>query len=184
MRPRIWIIILATVFVSAAVFAQSKGQAPYKTPVARLSYHNSWPVHEQEGSPDICFALYSDGYYQMRRQATRWRVEVVQGTLPQTERVHLEQMLNAPDFESSNRPIGSMVRQGAEDFAAEILRAGAIRQFTWIDPDRQRPFPASASKVVDWLQHFKAEGATPLNLGERSICPAKIRPLDPSLQIR
>jgi hypothetical protein len=46
--------------------------------------------------------------------------------------------------------------------------------YMWIDPDHKRPFPDSAISIVNWLQSFKASGASPLTLRELSettICP-------------
>jgi hypothetical protein len=89
-------------------------------------------------------------------------------------------MLKDLDFDGSR---GGVVLQGAERFVAEITREGKTIHYVWMNPDHQRPFPNSAARVINWLQDFEAEGASPLTLRELSehpICPpASAKPVQP-----
>ena len=76
----------------------------------------------------------------------------------------------------------SLVNQGSESFEAELVRASETTHYLWVDPDHQRPFPKSASFVVQWMENFKAKGASAITLGdfsEQQICPSGKSPLLP-----
>ena len=172
MLPGVTFLIAAlTVLYSSVAPAQSKEHSPDGL-LARLSYHSTYGVdwREQQHSPRICFALYRSGHYGISR-VTKDGTESLQGTLPQDELLRVGRMLKSLDSETN---AGGIIRQGSESLRAEIVREGETIHFVWIDPDHERPFPDSAMRIVNWLQSFRALGASPLTLRELSeepICP-------------
>jgi hypothetical protein len=100
------------------------------------------------------------------------KTEVLQGTLSQDELNSVSRMLSKLDPEKSSKAV--MVEKSSELFVALLVRRDGTESYTWIDPDHQRPFPTAALSIVNWLQNFKAQGASPLLLNEMaevSICP-------------
>ncbi len=154
--------------------AKSKEHGPDGL-LARLSYSRTG----MEGpSPNICFAVYSDGYYRMIRRSTAFvrhgddGLEVLEGTLSQDQLVRLGTLLKGLDFQ--NREVAT-IHKSSESLTAEVVREGKMVPSVWVDPDHERPFPDSAVRVINWLEDFKAQGAAPLTLRElsdQSICPA------------
>jgi hypothetical protein len=151
--------------------------------LARLSYSSTyvWDLH-QDRSPQICFALYRDGYYRLSRKSRNapGGTENLQGTLSPDQLTRLRTLLKSLDFQTGE--VGA-IRKASESLIAEVVRDGKTVHSLWIDPDHQRPFPDSAIRVVNWLQDFKAQGSSPLTLRElsdRPICPsASEKPLHP-----
>ena len=157
--------------VSGLAFAQSRAQSPDPL-YARLSYNGGHIVDwsQEQGNPQICFAIYRSGYYRVSR-LTESGTETLQGTLSGDQALHLHSMLKNLDFQSSG---GAVTRNGAAMFVAEVVRRRSARHYVWTDPDHERPFPISTMSIVEWLQDFKPEGATPLmlrELSDSSICP-------------
>jgi hypothetical protein len=159
----------------------SDGQEP-KTPdraeqgsknlLARLSYDSTYVSEErgQQYSSRLCFEVYRDGHYRISR-VTKKGTENLGGTMPQEQVSQLANLVKKIDFDSKG---GGIVRLGSETFVAEIARGDKTRRYIWVDPDHHRPFPDPATDVIQWLQDFKAQGATPLTASERSmmqICP-------------
>jgi TonB family protein len=139
---------------------------------ARLSYHRVsavWIPHQ--GHSWVCFALYRSGRYRVLKD-TEKGTEFFEGELSPSQLSTVIRMLAGLDFQTSAG--AGIVRQGSETFKAEVHVAGETQRYVWLDPDHQRPFPKSAKVVVDWLRDFRAEGASPLTLGEFSVqevCP-------------
>jgi hypothetical protein len=150
---------------------------------ARLSYSSGHIVdwRQEQGNPQICFALYRSGYYRVSRLTERG-TETLQGTLSEDQVLRFRGMLENLDFQSSG---GAVTRNGAEVFIAEVVRSRKTVHYVWIDPDHERPFPNSAMSVVKWLQDFKPEGSSPLTVRELSdqpsICPLASKPMLPPL---
>jgi len=180
----ITLIVGLTLLTPSVGLAQSMKSAPDDL-IARLSYASTYVVdwRRQEGSPNVCIALYRSGHYQIvveREKGT----EILQGELSKDQLFHVNGMLDDLDFESSQ---AGLIRRGSESFEAEIHRPGGTTRYIWINPDRQRPFPKSAVDVVHWLRNFKAAGAFPLphgELNEQQICPSQkpLLPLTAELQ--
>jgi hypothetical protein len=185
MRDRI-----ITLIAALALLIPSIGLTQSKKPVsdgllARLSYASTYGVdwREQEGSPNVCIALYRSGHYQVVLEREKG-TEFLQGELSKDQLLHVDGMLEDLDFEPSE--VG-LIRRGSESFEAEIHHSGATTRYLWIDPDHQRPFPKSAIGVVRWVRNFKAQGAFPLPRGEfteQQICPSEkpLLPLTAGLQ--
>jgi hypothetical protein len=169
-----------TLLTSGIALPQSNQHSPDRL-LARLSYSSTYAIdwREERGYPQVCFALYRNGYYQISR-LTEGGTETLQGTLPQDRLLRLGRMLNNLDFQAT---AGGVIRQGSESLMAEVVHDGQAIHYVWIDPDHQRPFPSSAISIVNWLQNFKAKGASPLTLRElsdQSICPpASWKPVQP-----
>lgn len=175
MKPKRTLLI-ATLIMLASVgiaLAQSKDPAPDEI-LARVSYDIAYggiDWRTTEGYPQSCFALYRDGYYQVLR-LTEHGTESLQGTLSRHQLLLFDSMLKNLDFESRG---GGIVRNGAQNFTAEIAREGKTLHYDWMNPDHERPFPSSAVRIIGWLQEFKTEGASPLmlrELSEHPVCPA------------
>jgi hypothetical protein len=182
MRPQKTLLIVTLILFASSILASAQSKEPGSDSLlARLSYNGGTSLigDMQEGYPQSCFALYRNGYYQILR-TSKDGTESFQGTLSQHQRLHLGRMLKDLDFEGSR---GGVVLQGAERFVAEITREGKTIHYMWMNPDHQRPFPNSAARVINWLQDFEAEGASPLTLRELSehpICPpASAKPVQP-----
>ena len=183
MLPRIIALIAALALLnSPAAPAQSKEHSPDDL-LARLSYSSTyvWDLNEQR-SPQICFALYRDGYYRISRRSRKTPdgTETLQGTLSPDQLVRLGTLIKSLDFQTSG--VGA-IHKASESLMAEVVREGKTVHSVWIDPDHERPFPDSVVRVVNWLQDFGAQGSSPLTLRELSnqpICPpASEKPLHP-----
>ncbi|MGB6480174.1 MAG: hypothetical protein WBF15_13850, partial [Candidatus Sulfotelmatobacter sp.] len=154
-------MLAALAFLSApAAPAQSKEHNPDDL-LARLSYNSTyvWDVSEAR-SPQICFALYRDGYFRISRRSRQVQdgTESLQGTLPQDQLARLRTLLKNLDSQTG---VGTIYK-ASESLTAEVMREGKIIHFLWIDPDHERPFPDSVARVVNWLQDFAPQGSSPL----------------------
>jgi hypothetical protein len=89
-----------------------------------------------------------------------------------------------------------LIREESQSFAVEIpfgdrLHGDGARRWIeheawrlqWLNPNGERPFPSSVSKVVDWLQHFQPKDGKYFEYAEYSdVCPAQgFRLLQPSV---
>jgi hypothetical protein len=182
MLPRIIAMLAALAFLSApAAPAQSKEHTPDDL-IARLSYNSTyvWDVSEDR-SPQICFAVYRDGYFRISRRSRQVQdgTESLQGTLPPDQLTRFRTLLKNLDSQTG---VGT-IHKASESLTAEVMREGKIVHFLWIDPDHERPFPDSVARVVNWLQDFAPQGSSPLTLRElndQPICPsASEKPLHP-----
>jgi hypothetical protein len=182
MLPRIIAMLAVLTFLNAPpATAQSKDHAPDDL-LARLSYNSTyfWDVSEDR-SPQICFALYGDGYFRILKRSSRVQdgTESLQGTLPPDQVTRFRTLLKNLDSQTG---VGT-IHKASESLTAEVMRDGKIVHFLWIDPDHERPFPDSVARVVNWLQDFAPQGSSPLTLRELSdqpICPsASEKPLHP-----
>jgi len=116
MRDRI-----ITLIVALALLTSSTGLAQSKKPVsdglvARLSYDRTAVVwREQEGSPNVCFALYRSGRYQLLMD-TEKGTEFLQGELTRDQLWRVSRMLEDLNFQSTKL---SPIRRGSEWWTAE-----------------------------------------------------------------
>jgi hypothetical protein len=143
--------------------------------LARLSYQSGAAVidwRSQKESPHMCFAVYKSGYYRISR-LTEHGNETLEGAMPKDQLAELQGLLHEVDFQSQGG--GIQYLQGAESLVIEVVRHGKTKHYFWINPDDGNPLPKSAMKVVDWLEDFRAHGATPFKHYETSdirICPS------------
>jgi hypothetical protein len=112
----------------------------------------------------------------------------LQGTMSAEQLQQLQSLLESSDFRTLSGKHGALIRESAETFAAEIPKAGeevvdGTFLVEWLNADGESPFPASVTKVVDWLNHFKPSDAKPLARSEfQDVCPsAGMRFLQPSV---
>lgn len=147
--------------------------------LARVSYQSTYtPSRSDWKSSRVCFALYRNGRYQLVKVATE-KTEVLQGTLSRDELRSISRMLRNLDPEKSSK--GVIIENHSESFVALLVRGDGTASYIWTDPDRRRPFPTATLRIVNWLQNFRAQGASPLlsnEMAEFSICPpASVTPV-------
>jgi hypothetical protein len=93
----------------------------------------------------------------------------------------LEKLLADPEFLRLAASAPNILRKGAETFVAEVPREDQVQRVVMSDADGENPLPRSAKRIVNWLQHFKAEGAKPLDVSAEDICPsAALQPVNPA----
>lgn len=175
MRPRVVLLFASLALLNLpTASAQSKEHSPDDL-LARLRYSSTyvWDVN-QDRSPQICFALYRDGYYRLAKKSRKAQdgTESFQGTLSSDQLTHVRTMLKSLDLQTGE--LGT-IHKASESLIAELVRDGKTTHSVWVDPDHERPFPNSAVHLVNWLQDFEAQGPSPLTLRELSdqpICPS------------
>src|SRR5580693_2514572 len=96
MLPRTIAMLAALAFLHVpAAPAQAKEHTPDDL-LARLSYNSTyvWDVSEDR-SPQICFALYRDGYFRISRRSRQVQdgTESLQGTLPPDQLARVRTLL-------------------------------------------------------------------------------------------
>ena len=197
-----FIVIVSVFLASALAWGQTQMNASTSVPVrtsllVRMSFASTW--EEQDGfgnSPQICFSVDRTGHYQMRRLTKLRRSikkdnaeiieetlipELIRGTLPPNELAKLEKLLEDPEFLRLSGPVPNLLREGAETLVAEVPRENGVQRVVASDADRANPLPRSASEIVNWLKHFKAENAEPLDVSTQDICPSRaVQPVRPT----
>jgi hypothetical protein len=178
--------LLATAVLLVA--SSSIAQEPYHSPdpdlMARLSYDNSGVV--RGNARHVCVAVSRDGDYRIVRSLDNGNTQRLHGKMPKEEFRQLTALLEAADFRNLSGDHGGLVRREAESFAAEIplgdrwREDGARKWFEheawrlqWLNADGESPFPASVSKLVDWLQRFQPKDGKAFDYAEYpDVCPA------------
>jgi hypothetical protein len=137
--------------------------------VTRIAYRSTYWTEGQR-LRQACFALYHNGYYQLLRITQNGPRESLQGYLDQNQMVPLASMLKNIDF---GRSRGGAVLRDSEVLMADIANDNEIVRHAWLDPDRRNPLPESGVRIVNWLQSFKPQNASPFNPREPAdVCPA------------
>lgn len=142
--------------------------------LARLSYNTF--------TTQICLAVALDGSYRMVRSTpdTYDGPQRLQGKLSKKELRQLETRLTAPGFRSLSSNHAGLIRQDAEDFAAEVSIAGnngevadRTQRLQWLNADDKSPFPATIEKLVSWLISFQPKDARSFTYAEfPNVCPS------------
>jgi hypothetical protein len=191
-------ILLAAAFLVAAssAIAQELYHLPDPELMARLSYDNSEPARPGD-LHHLCIAVFRNGEYRIVRGWHDRPTQRLRGKMAKEESRQLLALLDSDEFRNLSGSHGGIIRENAEIFAAEIplrdeSRADGIEKWSeawrlqWLNGDGQNPFPASVSKVVDWLQHFQPKDGKSFDYAEYpDICPAGgLRYLQPSLAER
>ena len=175
LRTLLFISFCAVVFQNSGV--SQTGSPPkqeQREVLARLSYTSTYVVYgnKEKYLPRVCFELYRDGRYRITRTSTNGGDVNRAGALSQEQFDLIRSMLKKLDF--SSRP-GGLIRRGSESFVAEVSNAGEEeKRLSWVDPDRQRPFPESVANIIAWLRKFNSDEALPFNVPELSadpVCP-------------
>jgi|SRR5580700_826897 hypothetical protein len=116
----------------------------------------------------------------------------------QSAYLHLSKILNlnTDGRRGSGSSGGGLIRQESESFAAEIpLRDGwhedgdgnwiehETWHLQWLNPDGGNPFPASVSKIVDWLIRFQPKDGKSFDYADYpDVCPTGgLRLLQPAI---
>jgi hypothetical protein len=190
------LLTAAILLVAFSAIAQERYRPPDPDLMARLSYDNSGVV--QHGNlRHVCIAISRDGEYRIVRSLPLIPTERLHGKMPKEEFSQLAKLLGASEFRNLSGDHGSLILQESERFAAEIplgdrgREAGAREwpeheaawHLQWLNADGESPFPASVSKLVDWLQGFQPKDAKSFEYAEYpDVCPAGgLRLLQPSV---
>jgi hypothetical protein len=189
-------VLLTTALLIAASI--SIAQEPYHSPdpdvMARLSYDNSGVV-QQGNVRNVCIAVSRDGEYRIVRLTAVGQTERLHGRMPKEKFNQLSKLLAATEFRSLSGYHGGLVRQDAETFGVEIpLGKGShldgARQspapawrLQWMNGDGGNPFPASVSKLVDWIKRFQPKDGNTFEYTDYpDVCPTVgLRFLQPSV---
>lgn len=160
--------------------AAASGSSEEIKVLARISYTSTYVSDANEKrSPEICFEVYQNGRYKMRKMQKGGMVRLG-GDLSAEELLQMKGLLKKLDFKSSE---GGMVQRGTESFVAEIVGKEDSERYIWMNPDHQRPFPESVAKLILWLQEFDDRRAAPFadpELSTDPICPrASAKPVEP-----
>jgi hypothetical protein len=189
------LLAAAILLVTSCSIAQERYRPPDPDLRARLSYDVSavgWPGNVRH----VCVAVSRDGSYRIERTPGVGQTQRLHGRMPKEELRQLNKLLEAAEFRSLSGDHGGLIRQESESFAAEIPlgdRGGedgarewderAAWRLQWLNADGESPFPASVSKLVDWLQGFQSKDAESFEYAEYPhVCPAGgLRLLQPSV---
>jgi hypothetical protein len=186
---------VAILFVASSSIAQEQYHSPDPNLMARLSYDNSGVVREGYVR-HVCVAVSRDGDYRIVRSLDDGHTQRLHGKMPKEEFRQLKMLLGAADFRSLSGDHGGLIRQQSESFAAEIplgdrWHEGGARQWLedeawrlqWLNADGENPFPASVSKLADWLQRFQPKDGKSFEYAEYpDVCPAAgLRLLQPGV---
>jgi hypothetical protein len=180
-----------TLLTSAILLLASSSiaQEPYHSTdpdlMVRLSYDNSGVVL-RGNVRHVCVAVSRDGDYRIVRSLDDGQTQRLHGKMPKEEFRQLTKMVGAAEFRNLSGEHGGLIRQQAESFAAEIplgdrWRVDGIRKWLeddawrlqWLNADGNSPFPASVSKLIDWLQSFQPKDGRSFEYTQYpDVCPA------------
>ena len=109
------------------------------------------------------------------------KTEMLQGTLTPAELGKLQKLLGDREFRTLTSTPRFLLGDG-ETFVAEVPGEYGVLRVVVSNADNENPFPRSAERIVSWLQHFKAEGAEPIDVSAMDICPsAALQPVNPGI---
>jgi hypothetical protein len=195
-----YILVALALLASTLSWTQQAPINEHASVLVRMSFASSWVPSGLGGFPQICFSVDRSGNFEMRRVTiktttepregspnnneivrTSPHVDLLQGTLAPVELEKLEKLLEDSEFSKLSSAPPSILRKGAETFVAEVPRENGMQRVVMSNADRDTPFPRSAERIVNWLQHFKAEGAKPLDVSAEDICPrGTVQPVHPA----
>lgn len=168
------ILIITLLGMSASLSAQEIYRLHDPDILARLSYNTV--------TTQICLAVARDGSYRMVRSTaeTYDGPQRLQGKLSKKEFRQLGARLAAPSFQSLGSNHAGLIRQNAENFAAEISIPGdrgeaadRTQRLQWLNADDESPFPAAIQKLVSWMKSFEPKDARSFTYAEfPNVCPS------------
>jgi hypothetical protein len=152
---------------------------------ARLAYDTTAAMQRGEVR-HVCLAITLDGEYRIIRSSVDKDTEYLRGQMSNEDLVKLKGLLTSKQFHSQSGNLGGLIRQDSESFRAELptpLKKRADGTYImpppepwrleWLNADDGAPFPASISKVVNWLQSFQPKNAKEFSYTEFSdVCPS------------
>jgi hypothetical protein len=184
------ILITSCLIASALAWGQDAQVNESSSAFVRVSF-TSFILGDSRSYRKICFSFDRTGHYELERVTMKVstkrsqgspvynssvsgpsHTELVQGSMFAGDLQKLEKLLADSDFMkvTASTPEMTALQKGSEDFVAEVPRENGVQRVAMRDADGENPFPRSVQEIVNWLQHFKAENAKPLNvLG--GICP-------------
>jgi hypothetical protein len=138
---------------------------------ARLSYSTSAAV-AGERARLLCLAVTREGGYRFLQLPSSGSTLALQGKLSDDQLQQLKNLLSDSEFRRLKGSGGGIILQDSESFGAEISREDGAQRLQWLNPDDRRPFPDSATKLIQWMQNFKPADSQPLLRAEFSgVCP-------------
>jgi hypothetical protein len=186
----------AMLLVSVSLWTQEIHVDEHLDLLARLSY-DSMSATLQDDRVRVCMAVTRDGDYRIVRLLEDGQTLRMQGKMPKEQFQQLKTLLESHDFQDLSGSHGGIIRQESESFGAEMPMAESqpspgveirpdgppVHRMQWLNADGESPFPASVSKVVNWLKHFEPKDAKAFEYTELSqVCPtAGMRLLHPSI---
>ena len=188
------VLTTALLLAASSSIAQELNRSSESDLMARLFYDNSGPV-QQGNVHRMCIAVSRDGEYRMIRSLDDGHAQLLHGKMPKEELGQLSKLIRAPEFRNLSSHAG-LLRQEAETFVAEIPVGDQSRveraqewpehdawRLQWLNGDGENPFPASVSKLVDWLQGFQPKDGQMFEYSEYpDVCPrVGLRFLQPSV---
>jgi hypothetical protein len=184
----------AILLVASSSIAQEQYHSPDPDLRARLSYDNS--VMVQGSERHVCVAVSRDGDYRIVRLLDDGQTQRLHGKMTKEDFRQLTKLLEAAEFRNLSGDHGGLIRQESERFAAEILLGDRWREdgarkwleheawrLQWLNADGESPFPASVSRLVDWLRRFQPKDGKSFEYAEYpDVCPAGgLRLLQPAV---
>jgi hypothetical protein len=134
-------------------------------------------MFEQQGLPQVCFAVDASGKYQLQKRTRTGTSETLVGVLDAYQSKKLKTLLENPEFLAVDQSRGAgLMRSGSsETFTAELPTSPTSgmtsRKFVRaINIDGESPFPPAIQNVVDWLKNFTPGDARPEDATQ--TCPA------------
>jgi hypothetical protein len=173
--PRLAGAILAALLgTSVSLSAQEIYRLHDPDVLARLSYSTF--------TTQICLAVTLDGSYRILRSTEDMHdgPQRLQGKLSQKEFQELQARLDSPGFKALGSNHAGLIRQNAENFAAEIPVPGSkgeagdrTQWLQWLNADGENPFPASINKLISWMRNFPPKNARSFTYEEfPDVCPS------------
>ena len=138
---------------------------------------NTRLMFEQQGLPQVCFAVDDHGSYQIQKRSQKDVLQTLAGTLDPDQLKQLKGLLEEADFLAVDESRGAgLLRKGSsETFTAEVPTSSnshlGNRKFVRaVNIDGENPFPPAIQRVVNWLQSF-SPGQTRM-VDAAQPCPA------------
>lgn len=190
------LLTAAILVVAPCSIAQERHRPPDPDLRARLSYDDSGVLVRPGTVRHMCVAVSRDGDYRIERSLDDGQTQRLHGRMPNEEFRQLNKLLEAAEFRSLSGDHEGLIRQESERFAAEIpLRDGWHQDgagnwleheawhLQWLNADGKSPFPASVSRLVDWLKRFQPKDGKSFEYAEYpDVCPAGgLRLLQPAV---
>lgn len=188
------LLTTALLIVASISIAQEPYHPPDPDVMARLSYATSGVV-QQGNVRNVCIAVSRDGDYRIVRLTAVGQTERLHGKMPKEEFNQLSQLLAVKEFRTLSGYHGGLVRQDAETFGVEIPVSNSSHvdgapqshapawRLQWMNGDGGNPFPASVSKLVDWIKRFQPKDGNTFEYTDYpDVCPTVgLRFLQPSV---